>query len=168
MDNSKAERGEVTGTALGGSAASQGSKIGFGAQVATGRKDAARMQVGTASTALLCCRDLASFQSPVSMNQARACRQREHTHTHTASSIAHEKAHVINRQPASFAKKGLGGHFSGANPHEQECSLQRGPARTLEVRTEHWPLRGPPLEKARKGFLQLNLRCRDPLLLETE
>lgn len=44
---------------------------------------------------------------------------RTHTYTRAASSIAHEKAHVINRQPASFAKKGLGGHFSGAKPREQ-------------------------------------------------
>lgn len=44
--------------------------------------------------------DLASFQSPVSRNRARTCRQHEYTHTHTASSIAHEKVHVINRQPA--------------------------------------------------------------------
>lgn len=77
------------------------------------------MQVGTASRAVLCCRNLASFQSPVSMNQERACRQHERAHTCAASSIAHEKAHVINRQPASFAKKGLGGHFSGAKPREQ-------------------------------------------------
>lgn len=44
---------------------------------------------------------------------------RTRTYTRAASSIAHEKAHVINRQPASFAKKGLGGHFSGAKPREQ-------------------------------------------------
>lgn len=52
-------------------------------------------------------------------------------------------------------RKDLGGIFLGQSPASrflQERSLQRGPARSLEVRTEHCPLRGPLLEKARKGF----------------
>lgn len=73
--------------------------------------------------------DLASFQSPVSMNQTGTCRQQEHTHT--ASSIAHEKVHVINRQTAflSCGKERIavwgGNIFLGLSPASrflQDCS----------------------------------------------
>lgn len=122
-------------------------KTASGAKMGTGRKDAAWMQVDTASSAMLCCKNLASFQSPVSMNQRRTCRQHECAHTQPAQLPMRRFVQLTGSRLLSCSKERIRGEVifleqTHVRRFQQECSRERG--------AQPFPNMGPQGQEGRK------------------